>query len=215
MFSINKISNLIQAYRLHKNPSLIISDWQLQNIINATHNGHPTKGETVRNLVASAIKQHRKANPFKAQNFTKAKELYQEYFKMENHIPSYQHLVDEVNSGKTVYVTRFRTDVPVRGKRYNEYYINSSYCSAETSVYQLTQVSTSGEYINMNDTVGFANVTGISRGFFTNFRYATADEIAKFKEAQTQIAKLTAVIETKQKEIQSIWAQVNELKKLS
>jgi len=172
------------------------------------------KGDVRRNLFASLIKKLRSEHPFQPENFTKAKSLYDAYFKMENHIPSFEHILNEVKSGKEIFVTRFREEAPVKGKRYAEYYINGSY-SNSTTVYQLTEPSDSETYINMNDPEGFANTTSISVDFFTNFRYSTKEEIEKFKYASEEIKNIRKEIDEKQEEITKLWKKVSDLRKVN
>ena len=210
---ITKTSNLIYSIRLYRNPNLITSDFNLRLTLNVTQKSYPSKNNIVRNLVASSIKRYREINPFQPQDYSEAKALYDAYFQMENHIPTFATVCDEVYVGKKVYVTCFRDEVPVKGKRFCEYYING--CYGIQRVFLLTQVSECGSYIRMDDPDGFANVSSISRDSFTNFRYSTPEEIEKFESAKEQIVILKKQADEKQIEVSRIWKQINDLKKFS
>jgi hypothetical protein len=213
-----KIKDTISLYRFQNNINLLDDPKLAASLIQENpHNFYYfklPKEDVRRNLFASLIKKLRAEHPFQPENYTKAKELYDAYFKMEGHIPSFEHILNEVKSGKEVFVTRFREEVPVKGKRFAEYHINGSY-SNSTSVYQLMKPSESETYINMNDPEGFANTSAISVDFFTNFRYSTKEEIEKFKYASVEIKNIRNEIDKKQEEITELWKKVSDLRKVN
>jgi hypothetical protein len=213
-----KIKDTISLYRFQNNINLLDDPKLAASLIQEKpHHFYYfklPKEDVRRNLFASLIKKLRAEHPFQPENYTKAKELYDAYFKMEGHIPSFEHILNEVKSGKEVFVTRFREEVPVKGKRFAEYHINGSY-SNSTSVYQLMKPSESETYINMNDPEGFANTSAISVDFFTNFRYSTKEEIEKFKYASVEIKNIRNEIDKKQEEITELWKKVSDLRKVN
>jgi hypothetical protein len=213
-----KIKDTVSLYRFQNNINLLDDPKLAASLIQ--ENPHDfyyfklPKGDVRRNLFASLIKKLRAENPFQPENYTKAKELYDAYFKMEGHIPSFEHILNEVKSGKEFFVTRFRSEAPVKGERFAEYHINGSY-SNSTTVYQLMEPSESETYINMNDPEGFANTSAISVDFFTNYRYSTKEEIEKFKQSTEEIKILRKEIDKKQEEVNNLWKNLHSLRKVN
>ena len=139
----------------------------------------------MRSLVTEILIKWRKVFPYEPQH-REAKKMYEEYFQMENHIPSFESL----NKGD--YVVRFRSEAPVKGDRYAEYHINGGGFD-DLRTYKLGKKNKKYNYFEFEvDSMG----EGISDDFYTSFRYATYDEAKKhkrnlidYKDLEKQIEK--------------------------
>ncbi len=210
------ILDIIKLYRYHKNINLIDKENQrkaIKHCIIAAKN--MDDGSIRRKLTCSILKQLRQLNPHIVLNFTEDKLLYDNYFKLDNHISSYDDLLAKINL-QDVYVTLFRSKTPVKGDRYCEYYTDEIFNSSGKFipiVYKLTKENIKKSYINMNDPAGFANVFSIRRDAFTNYRYSTHDEETNFDFCEAEISKIKIELELKQKETAELYSRINILKK--
>ena len=169
----------------------------------------------LRNLSAKLVMNYRAAYPFVPENYEDAKKMYEDYFKLENHIPSYDKLLRNVETGDEIYVARFRGDVPVKGKRFAEYYINGSYGAGDRYpiIYKIHKIEGDNQdWINVEDVSGENRGISINRKGFTNFRFATQDEIKDFERRKKEIAKIQKEARKQQDKVSELWEKINEFK---
>lgn len=169
----------------------------------------------LRNLSAKLVMNYRSVYPFLPENYEDAKKMYEDYFKMENHIPSYEKLLRNVEIGDEIYVARFRGDVPVKGKRFAEYYINGSYGAGDRYpiIYKIHKIGGNDQdWINVENVSGEYGGPSITRDGFTNFRFATQDEIKDFERRKAEIAKIQKGVKKQQDKVSELWEKINEFK---
>jgi len=190
---ITNIKNFKALYSWNKDISKIIEnqdklDMNPGSLKNFLKRVYPKKNTLIRNLGTSVLKQLRVKMPFKPEDFSKAKEMYEDYFKMPLHI-DYDILKKEFESGKKIYLNRFRTDVPVKGdsdSSYGSYYINGTHGNG---TFLLTEMP--------------------DEEWYTNLRYATPEEIQSIKdkkilELRNKIKNHLSIISEIQEEIDLI-----------
>ncbi len=206
-------------WRYHRNVSRLINSGPnsprqiVERFFRLNKNNEDEVFGVKRNLAASIMKQLRNLEPYKPSDYSKAKKMYDEYFQMENHIPSYESLVELVKSGKDVYVVKFRTEQPIKGEKFCEYYINRGGSDREVT-YKLRDVSESGKYINMEYADGkYADVWGISDGQITDHRFATEDEIMDFKNRGGKLKELNKQLDELQEKKTELYKEIEKVKK--
>jgi hypothetical protein len=153
----------------------------------------------LRSLVAQILHKWRNRMPYKPQ-FDEAKELYDEYFQMENHIPSF----DDLKEGD--YVVQFRGEAPVKGDRFAEYWVNGSGFRNE-GTYRLAEKNEKYDYFPFE----LDNGDGLSRDFFTSYRYATKEEIKKYKVNLKKFKSLEKEIDAAQKVVQALYQEKSKV----
>lgn len=155
----------------------------------------------IRDLLAQILIRWRKREPYRPQ-YRESKKLYEEYFKMEGHIPSF----DVLKEGD--YLVKFRSEAPVKGERYNEYYTNDGFPN-RLGTYKLGKKDEKYNYFKTEiDYYG----EGVSDDFFTSFRYATDEEVKKYdedikryRELEKKIKMISKVLDKIRKEKDKIF----------
>jgi hypothetical protein len=192
---ITHISNFLTLRKLTKTPAEF-NPQRLGILMELMQRVYTRKGSFMRNLAAKAIRFQREAYPFQPEDYSEARTMYEEYFKMKNHIPSYTDILEKINEYRAVYIVKFRNEVPVKGERYAQYYINGSY--GEKYMQKLTAENIDRVYIQDS---------------LTAYRYATTDEVKQYNTNQKMITALEVLREQKQQEAWDIQSQINELEK--
>ena len=186
-----RVRDLYQLYRIHKNIEIIKPERHTLNGVLQWKGSYKKlpKDAWRRKLYVSIVKQIRARFPYSPEDFSEAKEMYEAYFKMDGHIPSYEHLFSQVKSKEEVYIVNFRYEAPVKGERFAAYHMNSS-GNGTGAIFYLKNVTIREKYkyINMHSPRGFYNESGVSESFFTNYRYATQSEISTFKNFEKRVA---------------------------
>ena len=114
-----RISNF---FFLSKKNNLLIKSKNVDNIqyiIRLMRRDYKRKNSYMRNNAALRIKEWRKENPFKPKDYSSAKKMYDDYFKMKNHISSFEELKESNR-----YIVNFRWEAPVRDIKFNSYFTN-------------------------------------------------------------------------------------------
>jgi len=195
-----QIKNFWTLYKWHKDVSKIKNK---SNFLNRYRHFTPKrKGCSTRNLIASILKQIR---DYKVIDYSQAKEIYDEYWILENHIPSFEYLREKVKEGE-VWVTLFRNEYPVKGSRFCEYFINSS---GGLKTFKLSSEEKSYGFVSDPFVNEFGN--SISEENLTQFKFATKEEIQKEKSRQKKISDIEKLIKIKQKELSVLHSQKNEI----
>jgi hypothetical protein len=190
------IDNFLTLRNLAKTPSQKHTE-RLNVIVDIAQRVYPSKRNFMRNLAAKAIKFQRAAFPFQPEDYSVAKAMYDEYFKMPNHIPSYEHIVKEIEEEGCVYIVKFRDDAPVKGELFGSYYVNGTY--SDPCIWKLLTPNDSGFRYN--------------KEYLTAFRYATQAEIDQYEINQEKISNLEILKDQKQQEIWELQDQINKLEK--
>lgn len=182
-----KLKHLINIYVLHLtvNKNKRIYHGSLSRMIKFNHDTKNIYNWPLhKKYLLSIIKQLRKLYPYVVRDYSKAKKMYTDYFKMNNHIESYDKLCDKILfETDDTYITEFRNKQPIKGDRYADYYIFNKFNNSLNMTFKL-------KYIVGNDIecsyIGLFGIDDIkmelgSTKNFTNYRYATIEEIEKFK----------------------------------
>lgn len=191
---MKRLIDIITLYRFILNPTRVVNPrYTINYLINNKH--EVIKYSLTSKLTLTLLKKLRSQNPYGVIDFSKAKKLYADYFKMDNHIDSLNQVESLLSSGE-VYVTRFRDEIPIKGKRYCEYYINGSYGTFNT-VYRINKkVLDSFTLTGLSSTI-----LNLSTYNFTQFRYSTEEEIENYKRIEVLINQNKKKIEVLTKEI--------------
>lgn len=196
-----EIINYIRVYRYYKNPKLVENPARAINRLSAlTYEKNSHKA----NLIAGLIKKLRAIAPYQVKDFSEAKKLYEDYFKMENHIESISEIKKLTN--QEVFVTRFRNEVPVKGKRFCEYYINGQFGSSQ-SIFKITSDCIYVDSIKLNSFLG--SYCYLSDDNLTQYRYSTPEEISNYKRAEELIRKNNEQIDKLNAEVRRLSKENN------
>lgn len=193
---ITKIKNIVFLYRANGDISLIKADhYQFFDRCLSFYRGK--KNTTERNLLASIIKQLRAISPYKIQDYSKAKLLYNSIEPID---------LSKVKVGDFVF--KFSRKEPVKGKRWCEYHINES---GSEGIYKVHRYSGSYDYFSLADYRGEWNhFTTLKDGTSRSFRFATKEEIKEFKNRQKGFKDQEKTIAQKYKEIQELRNSFNK-----
>ncbi|MCK9574815.1 MAG: hypothetical protein WC979_02820 [Candidatus Pacearchaeota archaeon] len=144
-----------------------------------------------RNHSAKMLKTLRNLYPYKPENYSEAKEMYESYLK-QGMITSFENL--KVGD----WVTALDNHAPVKGKRFAEYYVNYNSEGNVGEAYQIEKFYNYGETVSVAD-----SDMGLMLG---QFRKATDEEIAtKIKLVrERKIAEIKNTINSYQKYINEL-----------
>jgi len=196
-----KIKNLWTLYKWNKDVNKIKNKDSFLKTYK--HFTPKRKGSNTRNLIASILKQIR---DYKVLGYySEAKSLYDEYWTLDNHIPSFEYIREKVKESE-IWLTLFRRDYPVKGTRFCEYFINSS---GGLKTFKLSSEEKSYGFVSDPFVNEFGN--SISEENLTQFKFATKEEVEKEKSRQKKISDVEKLIKIKQKEVQALYNQKNEL----
>jgi hypothetical protein len=188
---MKKLFTLVSIYRYYRNPKLITKPYWSLNALRKLRNNYE-RHSFESNLIAGLIKKLRAIAPYQVEDFSGAKKLYDDYFKLPNAIQSIEELNDLLTKGD-VYVTRFRDEIPVKGKRYCEYYINGSF-GRRNGVFKIDK-----------------NSYDISESNLTQYVYSTKEEIEKFDKTEELVDEKLKQIDLLNDEIYKLREEINSL----
>jgi len=189
-----RIRNFIFLWRENKKQK-VNKDLNIENMLKITKTAYKTKGCLIRNLAASVIKKARKEKPYKIQDYSKAKELYDSIEPID---------LSKVKAGDFVY--KISREEPVKGKRWCEYYINQC---GEEGVFKVHKYKESYNCWSLETYKGEWNhFTALEEKSTRSFRFATSEEIQEFKNRQKEYKQKKKLIAKKQEELSKLY---NEL----
>lgn len=172
----------------------------------------------IRKMTAELIRAVRKDNPHHIIGWGKAQKMYDDYFKMDNHIPSFEYLVELHTSMQQldppIYLTKFRRQCPVRGEKLFSYYINqhgydnrdNTKLVATPLMKLVTDKYGTRFYFSQDSNGGSLNDTEI-----TMYRFSTPKEIRRYHNHRYLRAKLEIKIEKKREELDALRKQQREI----
>lgn len=146
-----------------------------------------------RNIVAALWKQSRRKYSYRINEYWKRNEIeYEKYTKMDRALKSFESVLDLVNKGEDVYLVKFREGGYHPGERYAEYTSGTWGCWMDedhsfTAKVKLPE-DDNPDWLYL-DTIK-DNYGSISKSDWTTFRYATDEEIVKYKKDMKEYAKL-------------------------
>ena len=190
------IGNLIFLWR-QRNKTEIPKKADAEIILRVTKNTYKIKNSWVRNQVAQLIKKIRKVRPYKIQDYSKAKELYDSRTPID---------LSKVKEGSYVY--KISREEPVKGERYCEYFINQC---GEEGIYKIHKHEnySNREYFSLEKYNGEWNhLTTLDEESSRSFRFATKEEIEQFKTARKNYKQKKKEIEALQKQISKLYKEL-------
>ena len=90
---MKKLFTLVSIYRYYRNPKLITKPYWSLNALRKLRNNYE-RHSFESNLIAGLIKKLRAIAPYQVEDFSGAKKLYEDYFKLPNAIQSIEELND-------------------------------------------------------------------------------------------------------------------------
>jgi len=190
------IRNLIFLWR-QRNKTEIPKNADAEVILRVTKNTYKRKNSWVRNQVALLIRKIRKEEPYKIQDYSKAKELYDSRTPID---------LSKVKLGDYVY--KISREEPVKGERYCEYFINQC---GEEAIYKIHKHEnySNREYFSLEKYNGEWNhFTTLDEESSRSFRFATKEEIEQFKIARKNYKQKKKEIEALRKQISKLYKQL-------
>jgi hypothetical protein len=203
---MKKLFNLVRIYRYYRNPKLITKPYWSLNALRKLRNNYE-KHSFESNLIAGLIKKLRSIAPYQVEDFSGAKKLYDDYFKLPNAIQSIEELNDLL-AQSDVYVTRFRDDIPVKGKRFCEYYINGSF-GRRNGVFKIDKTIRNYDSPKLESLSGSYNF--ISESTITQYVYSTKEEIEKYEKAEELVDEKLKQIDLLKDKIYKLRKEINSI----
>lgn len=187
------IRNLIFLWRENRKETAVDLKIDVSELIGRVKHNYKRKNSWVRNQVALLIRKIRKEKPYKVQDYSKAKELYDSREPID---------LSKVKEGSYVY--KISREEPVRGKRWCEYYINQ--CGKE-GIYKVYKKEK--EYFSLEKYNGEWNhFTTLDEESSRSFRFATKEEIQEFKNRRKEYKAKRKEIDILQKQITKLYKEL-------
>lgn len=198
---IRIIKNILSLRQAIKDPSILNMDRLFEWFKGST--------KLERKYALKAVLSYRKTYPYVIQDYSEAKDLYEDYFKLDRCINSLEELKQKFEEQREIYITRFRNEAPVKGERWCEYFVSSGFgeCGYEEKAYKVHDISksTSGRYRIIVD----YNIY-VSEEDLTAFKYSSEKEIKDFKRAEIRKASIQQKIKQKEEEIKELKKLIND-----
>ena len=189
------IRNLIFLWRENKKQDVNLN-LSIKHLLSGTKHQYKRKNSWVRNQVALLIRKIRKEKPYKIQDYSKAKELYD----------NQPEPIDfsKVSTGK--YVVKYTEGYAVKGKRWCEYYINFT---SGTGVFKVGEWNDKWGYFRLEDYRGDYGTYSLDMEDDRKvFRFATKEEIQEFKNRRKEYKQKKKEIEALQKQISKLYKEL-------
>ena len=188
------IRNLIFLWRENKKQDVNLN-LSIKHLLSGTKHQYKIKNSWIRNQVALLIRKIRKEKPYKIQDYSKAKEFY------ENQPEPIDF--SKVSTGK--YVVKFTEEYAVKGKRWCEYYINFT---SGLDIFEVGKWNEKYESFALVDSKDRWGIYSLDREDDIMFRFATKEEIKDFKNRQKEYKQKKKEIEALQKQINKLYKQL-------
>ena len=189
------IRNLIFLWRENKKQDVNLN-LSIKHLLSGTKHQYKIKNSWVRNQVALLIRKIRKEKPYKIQDYSKAKEIYETQPKPID--------FSKVSTGK--YVVKHTEEYATKGKRWCEYYINFT---SGLGVFKVGEWNDKWGYFRLEDYRGDYGTYSLDMEDDRKvFRFATKEEIKEFKIARKNYKQKKKEIEVLQKQITKLYKQL-------
>lgn len=190
------IRNLIFLWVENTRKGVPNSKIDLSELVGRTKYAYKRKNSWVRNQVAQLIRKIRKEKPYIIQDYSKAKEFYENQPKGID--------FSKVKEGS--YVVKFTEEYAVKGKRWCEYYINFT---SGTGVFKVGKWNDKWGYFRLEDYRGYDGTYSLDMEDDRKvFRFATKEEIEEFKIARKNYKQKKKEINTLQKQITKLYKEL-------
>ena len=213
MTFLERLSNYLYLLKL-KNTKLEFFDeikaknW-IRNALQVAKNYK--KRSWTRNELVKHIKQIRSQFPYRVESYTEAKTLYEQYYEMKGYV-DYDKLIERLKKGAVIYLTKFTDKIPVKGKRYCEYFIDLRIGSSEIGK------AVKLYYDDKKDRIMFLHSNKLnSEPFYCNkdyikqYRFAFKKEIRTFWAVREQLLQLISFREYLNEELRKVVSEISSL----
>ena len=189
------IRDLIFLWRENRKETAVDLKIDVSELIGRVKHNYKRKNSWVRNQVALLIRKIRKEKPYKIQDYSKAKEFYD----------NQPEPIDfsKVSTGK--YVVKHTEEYAVKGKRWCEYYINFT---SGTGVFKVGKWNDKFESFRLEDYKDGYGYCSLDTEDSIMFRFATKEEIEQFKIARKNYKQKKKEIEVLQKQISKLYKEL-------
>lgn len=205
---IPHLKNLYFLYKGTKNIELY-KEQTPDGLLRFMKHWYKKKNTLIRKLACNVIWQLRKKHPYEVQDYSKARELYEDYFKLENHIPNFEWLLDKNILGESVYLYKFRSENPVKGKTYASYFING--WSGHGQVVKLRGFNKEYNWLETVETSTGEYGGKIAEEDITMWLIATDKQIKAAQKRFKDREEIQKKIESKQQEITELYNQKSKI----
>jgi hypothetical protein len=188
------IRNIIFLWRENKKQEANLKI-DLSELVGRTKHVYKRKNSWVRSQVALLIRKIRKEKPYKIQDYSKAKQFY------ENQPEPIDF--SKVSTGK--YVVKHTEEYAVKGKRWCEYYINFT---SGLEVFKVGKWNDKFESFRLEDYKDGYGYCSLDIEDSIMFRFATKEEIEQFKIARKNYKQKKKEINTLQKQITKLYKEL-------
>ena len=190
------IRNLIFLWRENRRETAVDLKIDVSELIGRVKHNYKRKNSWVRSQVALLIRKIRKVRPYKIQDYSKAKEIY------ENQPEPIDF--SKVSTGK--YVVKHTEEYATKGKRWCEYYINFT---SGLGVFKVGEWNDKWGYFRLEDYRGDYGTYSLDMEDDRKvFRFATKEEIRDFKNRQKEYEQKKKEIDTLQKQITKLYKEL-------
>lgn len=165
------LKNLYFLYRANKDLSLVKVEYSIfiDRALNIMR--EESKRGILRNLTSSLIRKMRVEKPYQVKDYSEIKKLYDDYYKSPYAIQSIKELQDVLSVERVVYITKFSTSAPRKGKGYSEYLVNTY--GSEVGVFKITKYNDAHRSFQLKG----SRVDYLDECNITCYRYSTDEEI--------------------------------------
>ena len=188
------IRNFIFLWRENKKQDVNLN-LSIKHLLSGTKHQYKIKNSWVRNQVALLIRKIRKEKPYKIQDYSKAKQFY------ENQPEPIDF--SKVSTGK--YVVKYTEEYAVKGKRWCEYYINFT---SGLDIFEVGKWNEKYESFALVDSKDRWGIYSLDKEYSIMFRFATKEEIEEFKIARKNYKQKKKEIDTLQKQITKLYKEL-------
>ena len=189
------IRNLIFLWRENRKETAVDLKIDVSELIGRVKHNYKRKNSWVRNQVALLIRKIRKEKPYKVQDYSKARQFYENQPKGID--------FSKVKEGS--YFVKFTEEYAVKGKRWCEYYINFT---SGTGVFKVGEWDDKWGYFRLEDYKGYDGTYSLDIEDSIVFRFATKEEIEQFKIARKNYKQKKKEIDILQKQITKLYKEL-------
>lgn len=188
------ISNCIFLWRENRKEK-VNTKINIDNILKIVSRAYKRKNSWVRNQTAVLIRKLRKEKPYRIQDYSEAKLLYNSITPID---------LSKIKKGD--YVVKFSRKEPIKGKRWCEYYVNES---GVVGTYKIYKYNDNYDYWSVeNYKEDWNTMTSLDEESSRSFRFATEAEIKDFENRRKKYLETKKEIDKKQEELSKLYKEL-------
>lgn len=189
------IRNIIFLWRENRKEIAVDLKIDVSELIGRVNHNYKRKNSWVRNQVALLIRKIRKEKPYKIQDYSKAKQFYE----------NQPEPIDFSKVKEGSYVVKHTEQYAVKGKRYCEYYINFT---SGLGVFKVGKWNDRYESFQLENYRGDYGTYSLDTEDSIMFRFATKEEMEEFKIARKNYKQKKKEIDNLQKQITKLYKEL-------